>query len=231
LFGRLGFIGVVGLALVVIVTQSGGNAAQATISQSCPGGSDGSVTVAFVWPAPREGATETWLDLSLNDAFAQGTAQSYGPFDPAQTAYAVAGLPRDAKYHYRVQSASPDGWTTTAAGTLRTTCGQPAAPIGVIQKCVEGPEPGPVDDGVTALFSWRPGSPGDYWIDVTTGGDAFAAGSYAGHGPAPNDATTLEVAGLARDTHYWWRVNIRMSGGWLTSPPAAFTTLPCPRVG
>lgn len=230
MFGRLGFIGIVGLALVVIVTQSGGNAAQATISQSCPGGEGAGVTVAFVWPLASEGATETWLDLSLNDAFTRGTAQSHGPFDPAQTAYAVAGLPRDVKYYYRVQAKAPDGsWTTTAAGTLTTTCGDAAAPIGVGQRCVEGPEPGPVDDGVTGLFSWTAGSPGEQWIDLTASGEAFLPGTYLGHGPAATGATSLEVAGLVRGVSYWWRVNIRTSGGWLTSPVATFVALPCPR--
>ncbi len=230
MFGRLGFIGIVGLALVVIVTQSGGNAAQATISQSCPGGEAAGVTVAFVWPVADEGATETWLDLSLDGAFTQGTAQSYGPFDPAQTAYAVAGLPRDVKYHYRVQAKTADAsWTTSAAGTLNTTCGDAAVPIGVVQQCVEGPQPGPTDDGVTALFSWSAGSPGEQWIDLTASGEAFIPGTYDGHGPAATGATTLEVAGLARGVPYWWRVNIRSSGGWLASPPASFVALPCAR--
>ena len=77
LLGKLGFFGIIGLALFVVVSQTGGNAAQATVSQSCFSGADGGVTVAFVWPAPGEGATETWLDLGFGTQFDATTSQGY----------------------------------------------------------------------------------------------------------------------------------------------------------
>ena len=240
LFGRLAFLGIVGLAMVVLVSQSGGKAAQATIAQSCPAGEGGGggVTVSFVWPAAGEGAIETWLEVGLNGEFTPASYQSYGPFDPGQTAYALAALPEGVRYHYRTQAkTSPEGgtaagteWKTIAKGAFTAACGKPAAPISAAQRCIEGPEPGPADDGVAALFAWAPGTEGEQWIDVSADGDGFAPGTYEGHGPAASGATTLEVSPLARGARYWWRVNVRTPGGWIASVPASFETLECARV-
>lgn len=236
-FGRLAFMGIVGLAMVVLVSQSGGRAAQATIAQSCPAGEGGGVTVSFVWPAAGEGAIETWLEVGLNGEFTPASFQSYGPFDPGQTAYALAGLPEGVRYHYRTQARTVPGpgaeagseWKTIATGTFTAACGKPAAPISVAQRCIEGPEPGPADDGVAALFAWAPGAEGEQWIDVSADGEGFAPGTYLGHGPAASRAMTLEVSPLARGARYWWRVNVRAAGGWIASAPASFETLGCAR--
>ena len=228
MLGRLGFIGIVTLALVVVVSQSGGGkAAQATLAQSCPGGADGGVTVSFVWPAAGEGATETWLDLGYAAEFPDATFQGYGPFDPAQTAYAIAGLPPGVKYYYRVQSKKADGWHTNAAGAFVTACGKPAIPGNVAQRCYEGPEPGPADDGVAAVFSWTGGAAGEQWIDLSVAGDAFAPGTYRGYGPIASGAASYEIVGLARGVTYWWRINTRTPGGWLTSSVGRFETAVC----
>lgn len=122
MLGQLGFFGIVGLALVVIVSQPGGTAPAAAIWQSCPNGDASGVTAAFAWNAPDDGATETWLDVSLGDAFIDTATQAYGPFEPAQTAYAVAGLPPGIRYFYRVQAKSGDAWSKVAEGQLQTTC-------------------------------------------------------------------------------------------------------------
>jgi len=229
-FGRLGFIGIVALALVVVVSQSGGgNAAQATITQSCPAGEAGGVTVSFVWPAPPGDTTETYLDIGLHARFPTGSFQSYGPFPREQLAYALAGLPPGVKYHYRVNAHTPAAWKPNAQGSFTTTCGTPPRPLTVAQRCIEGPEPGPADDGVAATFTWQPGTAGEHWIDVSADGPGFATGSYTGSGPGDPAATSRDVTGLARGTQYWWRVSVRTPGGWLVSQPAEFTTLPCPR--
>ena len=162
MIGRLAIVGVVALALIVVVTQAGGGkAAQATIAQSCPGGPEAGVTVSFVWPAAGEGASQTFLDVGLDTAFTAGQFQAYGPFDPALTAYALAGLPEGVLYHYRVQSLMGDEWKLNARGTFTTACGVPPTPGDVSQRCVEGPEPGDGDDGVSATFSWKSGAHGD----------------------------------------------------------------------
>ena len=230
MIGRLVLVGVVALALIVVVTQSGGGkAAQATIAQSCPGGPVAGVTVSLVWPAAAEGASQTFLDLGLDPAFTAGQFQGYGPFDPAVTAYALAALPEGIAYHYRVQSLTVDGWKLNARGTFTTACGAPPVVGDVTQRCVEGPEPGDADDGVSATFSWKPGAEGEQWVDVTVQPDVFAPEFSRGYGPAPSGAASLVATGLARETRYWWRVNVRTPGGWITSPSASFTTLPCPR--
>ncbi len=229
MLGKLGFFGIIGLALFVVVSQTGGNAAQATVSQSCFSGADGGVTVAFVWPAPGEGATETWLDLGFGTQFDATTSQGYGPFDPAQTSYAIAGLPEGVKYHYRVQAKKSDGWHEAAKGTFTSKCGEPPATGGITQRCVEGPAPGPTDDGVTAMFSWQPKSMGEQWIDLTVAGSGFAPETYQGFGPIASGVAAHEITGLARGTSYWWRVNVRATGGWLKSGVGSFSTLPCPR--
>ncbi len=60
------FFGIIGLGLMVVVSQSrGSDAARATGALSCPSGAESGVTVAVVWTSPGEGATETWLDLGL----------------------------------------------------------------------------------------------------------------------------------------------------------------------
>jgi hypothetical protein len=229
-FGRLGLIGIVALAMVVVVSQTGGGkAAQATIVQSCPSGSDGGVTVALSWPAPAEGSFETWLDIGFAKDFGEGTYVAYGPFDPAQTSYALAGLPEGIAYVYRVQSRSSDGWHRTASGGFVTACAQPAIPGDVSLRCTEGPEPGPADDGVAAVFAWTARTAGEQWIDLSVAGGAFAAGTYRGHGPVASGVSSYEVAGLARDVTYHWRVNTRTPGGWVSSGPASFVTPPCPR--
>jgi hypothetical protein len=230
-FGRLGFIGIVALAMVVLVSQSGGSDAAPTIAQSCPGGSAAGVTVSFVWPPAAEGATETYLDIGLNRDFTEASYQGYGPFDPTQTAYALAALPEGVKYHYRVQSRAADSWHVQAKGTFTTACGAPPVPRAATQRCTEGPLPGDADDSVTATFSWNPGAQGEQWIDLSTGGEDFAPGTYQGYGPAHSGAETFEVAGIARGVTYWWRVNVRTPGGWITSPAAIFASLPCPRAG
>jgi hypothetical protein len=230
-FGKIGFLGIVGLAMIVLVSRSDGDAAQATVAQSCPSGDGGGVTVAFVWPAPGEGAFEAWLDLGLGPQFDAATSQGYGPFDPAQTSYAVAGLPERTKYHYRVQARKADGWHEAAKGTFTAKCGEPPVTGGITQRCVEGPVPGPADDGVTGTFSWLPNSMGEQWLDVSVAGPDFAPGMYQGYGPVVSGVAAHEIEGLARGTRYWWRVNVRGVGGWLTSAPAEFSTLPCPRIG
>jgi len=226
--GRLAFLGIVTLALVVVVSQSGGGkAAQATVAQSCPGGPDGGVTVSFVWPAAGEGATETWLDFGYAAEFPDATYQGYGPFDPAQTAYAIAGLPAGVKYYYRVQSKEADGWHTNASGSFVTACGRAAVPGAVTPRCYEGPEPGPADDAVAAALSWQAGSAGEQWIDLSVAGEAFTPGTYQGYGPVASGAATYEVLGLARGVTYWWRINTRTPGGWLTSGVGRFETPAC----
>jgi hypothetical protein len=235
LLGKLGFFGIIGLGLMVVVSQSGGSdASTATIAQSCPSGAESGVTVAFVWASPSEGVAETWLDLGLTPAFAEAASQSYGPFDPAQTAYAIAGLPVGVKYHYRVQALTHDAagiakWHTVAAGAFTSACGQPPIAGAVMQRCIEGPEPGPADDGVSGVFTWKPGSAGEQWIDLSVDGGAFATGMYQGYGPVASGAASYEITGIARGVSYHWRVNVRTPGGWLTSAPAAFETLACPR--
>jgi hypothetical protein len=230
MIGRLVIVGVVALALVVVVTESGGGkAAQATISQSCPGEPGSGVTVSLVWPAAPEGASQTFLDLGFGATFTDAQFQAYGPFDPTLTAYALAGLPEGLLYHYRVQSLTAEGWKLNASGSFSTACG--AAPVlaEVTQRCVEGPEPGSADDGVGATFSWKPGAEGEQWVDVTVQPDIFAPEFSRGYGPAASGAASFAADGLARDTHYWWRVNVRTPGGWITSGTGSFTTLPCPR--
>ena len=235
MLGKLGFFGIIGLGLMVVVSQSGGSdAARATVAQSCPSGAESGVTVAFVWASPGEGVTETWLDLGLSLAFAEASSQSYGPFEPAQTAYAIAGLPIGVKYHYRVQALQHDAagtptWHIVAAGAFTSACGQPPIADVVTQRCVEGPEPGPTDDGVSGVFTWTPGSAGEQWIDLSVDGGAFAPGMYQGYGPVASGAASHEIAGIARGVTYYWRMNVRTAGGWLTSAPAAFETLACPR--
>lgn len=229
MFGRLAFIGIVGLALAVVVSQSGGKAAQANIAQSCPAGPGGGVTVSLAWPAAGEGALETYLELGLNGAFTPASFVSYGPFDPGQTAYALAALPEGVDYHYRLQARTATEWKLVAKGSFETACGKPAAPIAAAMRCVEGPEPGPADDGVAVTFTWAPGADGDQWIDVSPAGEDFAPGSYTGYGPALKGAGTLEVSPLLRGTAYWWRVNVRTTGGWIASAAASFATPGCAR--
>jgi hypothetical protein len=224
----LAFLGIVTLALVVVVSQSGGGkAAQATVTQSCPAGEDGGVTVSFVWPAPATGATETWLDIGYAAKLPDGSYQGYGPFDPAQTAYAIAGLPAGVTYYYRVQSKLADGWRTDASGSFVSSCGRAAVPGVVTPRCYEGPAPGPSDDAVAAALSWLPGSPGEQWVDLTVAGEAFAPGAYQGYGPVASGGASYEVLGLARGVTYWWRVNTRTPGGWLTSGVGQFATPGC----
>lgn len=229
MFGRLAFIGIVGLALTVVVSQSGGKAAQASIAQSCPAGPDGGVTVSFVWPVPGEDALETYFELGLNGAFTPASFVSYGPLDPGQTAYALAALPPGVDYHYRVQIRTSTEWKLIAKGSFETACGKPAAPIAAAMRCIEGPEPGPADDGVAVTFTWAPGAAGEQWIDVSAAGDAFAPGTYTGYGPAMTGASTHEVSPLPRGTAYWWRVNVRTAGGWIASTAASFVTPACAR--
>jgi hypothetical protein len=230
MIGRLVIVGVVALALIVVVTQSGGGkAAQATIAQSCPGGPGNGVTVSLVWPAAPEGASQTFLDLGLDAAFSPGQFQGFGPFDPALTAYALAGLPEAVVYHYRVQSLTAEGWKLNARGSFTTACGAPPVPGEVTQRCIEGPEPGDADDGVSATFSWKPGAEGEQWIDVTVQPDKFGPEFSRGYGPAASGTASIGADGLARETRYWWRVNVRTPGGWITSATGSFTTLPCPR--
>ena len=230
MLGRLMIVGVIALALIVIVTQSGrGDAAQATIAQSCPSGEAGGVTVSFVWPAAAGGATQTFLDVGLDAAFTTGQFQGYGPFDPALTAYALAGLPEGVRYHYRVQSLVGAEWKISARGSFTTACGVPPEPGDVTQRCLEGPQPGPADDGVSANFAWKAGAEGEQWVDVTVQPDAFVPEYMHSYGPAASGTGALQADGLARDTRYWWRVNVRTPGGWITSETKSFTTLPCPR--
>lgn len=230
MLGRLAIVGVVAIALIVAVTKSGdGKAAQATIAQSCPGAMDSGVTVSVVWPAAAEGSTLTFLDLGLDAGFTEGRFLAYGPFDPALTAYALAGLPEGVPYHYRVQSLTADGWKLNARGSFTTACGATPVPGEVAQRCMEGPAPGPADDGVSASFAWKPGAEGEQWVDITVQPDAFTPEFSRGYGPAASGVGALTADALARDTKYWWRVNVRTPGGWLTSATASFTTLPCPR--
>ena len=120
-------------------------------------------------------------------------------------------------------------WHIVAAGAFTSACGQPPIAGVVTQRCVEGPEPGPTDDGVSGVFTWTPGSAGEQWIDLSVDGGAFAPGMYQGYGPVASGAASHEIAGIARGVTYYWRVNVRTPGGWLTSAPASFETLACPR--
>ncbi len=140
------------------------------------------------------------------------------------------------KYHYRVQSLKPADtgaatWHVSAAGSFVAACGQPPDIRSVTQRCVEGPAPGPADDGVAAVFSWDPGSAGEQWIDLAVAGSDFLPGTYQGYGPVASGAASHEIAGIARGVHYQWRVNVRTTGGWLVSKAGAFESLACPRAG
>ena len=194
MIGRLAIVGVVALALIVVVTQAGGGkAAQATIAQSCPGGSGSGVTVSLVWPAVGGGRdADLPRPRARRSVRRRARSRAIGPFDPALTAYALAGLPEGVVYHYRVQSLTADGWKLNARGSFTTACGVPPVPGDVTQRCVEGPEPGGVDDGVSATFSWKAGAEGEQWVDVTVQPDVFAPEFSRGYGPAASGAVSFD---------------------------------------
>jgi hypothetical protein len=110
------------LGVWVFLSSPGSRAATAVVTQACSPSAPGAATVTLAWPATKEGARESWLDLSLSDGFAAGTFQSYGPLAATQTAYAVDGVPQGLTYHYRVNTLYADNWRVTAAGSFLSRC-------------------------------------------------------------------------------------------------------------
>ena len=123
MLGRWFFLAVVGIAFYTYISQSApSGAVTASITQSCSVAKQGAATVTFVWPATQPGAQETWFDLSLTQAFEHGWLQSFGPLPPAQTAYAIDGLPNGATYYYRANTLYAAAWRETAAGSFVASC-------------------------------------------------------------------------------------------------------------
>jgi hypothetical protein len=117
--GRWFYLLAVGIGVIAYVNAPW-SGVSADIEQSCDPG--GAVSVTMTWPAPDEGALETWVDLSLTDAFTPGAYASHGPFDPARVEYAISGVPADVTYHYRVNTRYGETWRTTASGEFVSGC-------------------------------------------------------------------------------------------------------------
>jgi hypothetical protein len=122
LLSRFAFLGLIAFAIYVYSSSPQSKAASATVTQACSAASPGAATVTLAWPAPAPGAQQVWLDVGLSPEFPAGSYQPHGPFDPAQTAYAIDGVPSATKLYYRVNVLSETGWHATAAGSLTAKC-------------------------------------------------------------------------------------------------------------
>lgn len=128
MFSRFIFLGLVALALFVYMTNQGPRVDSAEIRQSCAGvslpgeESDPSVRVAIDWRRPREGALESWLDLSLGPQFIPGMYRGFGPFQRSQSEQVIEALPPDIEFYYRVNTRYEDAWEITARGSFVTAC-------------------------------------------------------------------------------------------------------------
>ena len=122
MFARILLPAAVVLGIWVYMSSPSSKAATAVVTQSCSAAVPGAATVTLAWPAAKPGAQETWLDLGLAADFPPGSFQSHGPLAPAQTAYAIDGVPSGLTYHYRLNALYPDGWHLSAAGTFVSKC-------------------------------------------------------------------------------------------------------------
>jgi hypothetical protein len=70
-------------------------------------------SVRFTW-TPAAGATQQWLDLSTTDLnWAQGSFTSAGPFEATSTSYTWQGIKGGAPHFWRINSLTPDGWSSS----------------------------------------------------------------------------------------------------------------------
>ena len=118
--GRTIFLGLVGLGLYVYMSSSQGDAAPAQVAQACL--SADAVSVTLLWPAVDAAASETWIDLALNDAFIPGEFQSRGPFPPYVQTATLDALPLELKLYYRLNTRIGDEWKPTPSGSFTTEC-------------------------------------------------------------------------------------------------------------
>jgi hypothetical protein len=116
------------IALGLFIYMQGPTSKAATITQSCSDAAPGTVSVSLAWKAPKPGAQQTWLDVSLVKSFTPGWFQGHGPLDPAAASYVVDGVPLGAKIYYRVNVLSATGWHEQASGSFTSACPVPGTP-------------------------------------------------------------------------------------------------------
>jgi hypothetical protein len=230
MLGRWIFLGVVGIALFTLASQSErGGAATASITQTCSVAKPGASTATFAWPAAGAGAQQTWFDISVVPGFAWGWFQGFGPLSANQTAYALDGLPNGVTFYYRVNTLYTTGWRETASGAFVASCGGGGGGGGgggvsatgnVTQVCDGG-------SGVSATFNWTAGAAGAQYLDLSIWNNGFAPGSFVGAGPVASGGTSFTWHGLSRGATHYWRINTLTGSGWSSSNTGSFTTLAC----
>src|SRR5581483_8262554 len=99
-------------------------ALHAVRSQTCVANA---ASVKFEWQ-PMAGATQQWVDLSVNDnGFAAGSFIGYGPLGANSSSMTWSNLEPGTAHFWRVNARTATGWVTSETGTF-VPCGG-AAPL------------------------------------------------------------------------------------------------------
>jgi fibronectin type 3 domain-containing protein len=193
-------------------TVSAAPTAAPSIVSPASGSTNVPINATLMWTAVT-GAKSYSVELSdrqnMNSVLFSAT-------DITATSHGVGGLAGETKYYWRVRAENEGGagpWSSVANFTTAST--KPSAPELV------SPTDGAIDVPTTVRFEWRPVVDRiSYTVEYSTEREL------------KREVTTLsaatayiEVSGLANGTKYFWRVNVRTSGGvsdW--SPIFNFTT-------
>ncbi len=162
-------------------------------SSDCSGGS---AQITFNWH-PIAGASEQWLDLSLNDnRFALGT---YKPFKltPGLDTLTTSALNSDSPHYWRINSKTADGWVASVLGQF-VPCGGP--------QLLWGPTICQSSTLAAVNFNWAPPAEelGYQYIEISS--DVDFSNGVTSIGPLAAAAHDYRRGGFKLDERTYFRV-------------------------
>lgn len=171
---------------------------------------DGAATVYFAW-TPIEGASATYIDLSLNDnGFVPGTYISGGPFEGNAGSLAWPGILASQPHFWRVAAQVGNGFVYSSAGSFNA-CGVPTILTPGVQ-CTST-----TTMAVTFRWSLLTAAGGWSWLDL--GYDpTFAQDTYTGISLDPS-ISTYTWQNLDGNAPWYARVTrVTADGYWYVTP-------------
>ena len=179
------------------ITPHSASAAGALLSFPSSDCGGGRTQVTFSWH-PVAGASEQWLDISLEDnRFVHGT------YKPIKLTLGVdtlttSALNSDSPHYWRINSLTPDGWVESTLGQF-APCGGPQLLWGPTIFCRSSTL-------ATVNFNWAPPAEelGYQYIEISS--DVDFSGSVSSVGPLAASAHEYRRGGFKIDERTYFRV-------------------------
>ncbi len=177
-----------------------------TLSSPANGATGVSITPTLSWNA-SSGATSYGLQVSTSSSFSSTVLNQTGI---TTTSYTVSGLANNTTYYWRVNASNAGGTSAHSATWSFTTAIGPGGPTAPSVPTLVSPADGAAGLPTNLTVSWNASSGAtSYRLQVSTS----AAFSTLILDQSGLSSTSYNLASLATNTTYYWRVNASNAGG------------------